>query len=63
MRTFNTSGPNIPSEHYTISRQDLIEKGLNLVKRSRYFTIWAPRQTGKKHLFSLISSRIGKTRL
>jgi len=41
-RYFNTSGPNIPDEHYTLKREKLIEKGLDLVKRKRYFTIWAP---------------------
>ncbi len=51
MRKFNTSGPNIPSKHYTIKRVDLIEKGLQLVKDERYFTIWAPRQTGKSTYF------------
>lgn len=60
MRTFNTSGPNIPSEHYTISRQDLIEKGINLVKKARYFTIWAPRQTGKSTYFRLLAAELAK---
>ncbi len=60
MRTFNTSGPNIPSEHYTISRQDLIEKGVNLVKKARYFTIWAPRQTGKSTYFRLLAAELNK---
>ena len=27
MRTFNTSGQNIPEEHYTIKRQNIINKG------------------------------------
>lgn len=58
MRTFNTSGPNIPEQHYTISRQKLIEKGINLVKNSRYFTIWAPRQTGKSTYFRLLAKQL-----
>ncbi len=58
MRTFNTSGPNIPEEHYTLSRLDLIEKGINLVKKSRYFTIWAPRQTGKSTYFRLLAKEL-----
>ena len=51
MRKFNTSGPNIPYKHYTIERTDLINKGMELVKDDRYFTIWAPRQTGKSTYF------------
>ena len=51
MRTFNTSGPNMPDQHYTLQRLDWIERGKNLVSKSRYFTIWAPRQTGKSTYF------------
>ena len=58
MRTFNTSGPNIPERHYTISRQNLIEKGVNLVINERYFTIWAPRQTGKSTYFRLLAKEL-----
>lgn len=47
MRRFNTSGPNYPEEHYTIFRKDAIEQGRTLVYRKSYFTVWAPRQTGK----------------
>lgn len=51
MRRFNTSGPNIPAKHYTIKRKDLIKKGIEFVEDERYFTIWAPRQTGKSTYF------------
>ncbi len=51
MREFNTSGPNNVKEHYTIERIDLIKQGIKLVDKSRYFTIWAPRQTGKSTYF------------
>jgi len=60
MREFNTSGPNIPSEHYTLIRQNIIEKGLNLVKKKRYFTIWAPRQTGKSTYFRQLAKELEK---
>jgi hypothetical protein len=50
-RYFNTSGPNIAQEHYTIRRTALLEQGIELVRGSRYFTIWAPRQTGKSTYF------------
>lgn len=54
MRSFNTSGPNIPAEHYTLKRPVLIEQGMDLVRRNRYYTIWAPRQTGKSTFFRLM---------
>ena len=55
MRYFNTSGPNIPQEHYTLPRLDWIEKGKELVHLKRYFTIWAPRQTGKSTYFRFLA--------
>jgi hypothetical protein len=55
MRYFNTSGPNIPAEHYTLPRLDLIEKGKKMVYNNRYFTIWAPRQTGKSTYFRFLA--------
>ncbi len=58
MRKFNTSGPNIPKKHYTIQRTDLIEKGIELVKDDRYFTIWAPRQTGKSTYFRQLAEKL-----
>jgi hypothetical protein len=54
MRSFNTSGPNILAQHYTLARKSLVELGLNLVRNDRYFTIWAPRQTGKSTYFRLM---------
>lgn len=57
-RYFNTSGPNIPDEHYTLTREKLIKKGLDLVKRRRYFTIWAPRQTGKSTYFRMLAKEL-----
>ncbi len=59
-RYFNTSGPNIPAEHYTLKREKLIEKGIALVNNSRYFTIWAPRQTGKSTYFRLLAKELIK---
>jgi len=60
MRKFNTSGPNIAERHYTILRTDLIEKGVELVKDERYFTIWAPRQTGKSTYFRQLANVLNK---
>ena len=60
MRRFNTSGPNIIEQHYTLPRLDLIEAGRELVHESRYFTIWAPRQTGKSTYFRLLATELKK---
>ena len=58
MRQFNTSGPNIPAEHYTLPRLDWIEQGKALVHLKRYFTIWAPRQTGKSTYFRFLAEAL-----
>ncbi|HNO23375.1 MAG TPA: hypothetical protein PKK94_10375 [Leptospiraceae bacterium] len=59
-RSFNTSGPNIPEMHYTLGRKNLILKGLELVDNMRYFTIRAPRQTGKSTYFRLLAAELEK---
>ena len=59
-RYFNTSGPNIPSQHYTLMRENLIAKGMDFVEKERYFTIWAPRQTGKSTYFMLLKTELEK---
>jgi type II secretory pathway predicted ATPase ExeA len=58
MRSFNTSGPNIATRHYTLDRAALVATGLQLVVNERYFTIWAPRQTGKSTYFRLLTSTL-----
>jgi hypothetical protein len=35
-----------------------LEQGLQLVNDERYFTIWAPRQTGKSTFFALLATRL-----
>ena len=58
MRYYNTSGPNIPAQHYTLPRLDWVEKGKNLIYKERYFTIWAPRQTGKSTYFRFLAEAL-----
>ncbi|MCS7037778.1 MAG: AAA-like domain-containing protein [Saprospiraceae bacterium] len=58
MRYFNCSGPNNPQEHYTLLRPALIAKGIDFIKRRRYFTIWAPRQSGKSTYFLLLKQAL-----
>jgi predicted AAA+ superfamily ATPase len=60
MKTFNTSGPNRLEKHYTLERKLLIERGIRLVQDERYFTIWAPRQTGKSTYFRLLATELKK---
>ena len=48
-RFFNTAGPNIPEDSYTLDplkRLDL-EDIITLIRQKRYFVLHAPRQTGK----------------
>ncbi|OYT12973.1 MAG: hypothetical protein B6I19_07500 [Bacteroidetes bacterium 4572_114] len=50
----------MPKYHYTLIRKTLIEQGLRLVNNSRYFTIWAPRQTGKSTYFRQLAGELEK---
>jgi len=54
MREFNTTGPCDPTQHYTVMREALIAKGLEKVRKGRYFTLFAPRQSGKTTYFQLL---------
>jgi type II secretory pathway predicted ATPase ExeA len=57
-RYFNTSGPNIVAQHYTLPRVELVKAGIKKVENERYFTIWAPRQTGKSTYFRLLGEAL-----
>jgi AAA-like domain len=57
-KEFNSSGPNIPERHYTLSRPDLMEKGRELVYNNRYFTLFAPRQSGKSTFFKMLGEQL-----
>lgn len=54
MREFNTSGPCDPDKHYTVMREALVATGQALVNSGRFFTIFAPRQSGKTTYFQLL---------
>ncbi len=58
MKEFNTSGPNILDRHYTLERSAYLERGTAMVLGERYFTIWAPRQTGKSTYFRLLANKL-----
>jgi predicted AAA+ superfamily ATPase len=57
-KEFNSSGPNKPERHYTLERNSLIEKGKKLVYNDRYFTLFAPRQSGKSTFFQLLGEQL-----
>jgi hypothetical protein len=55
MRRFSSYGPVDPSEDFCVERRDLVEHCVaelvgNPDKGGHYFTIWAPRQSGKTWL-------------
>ena len=49
MRSFNTTGPVVPADHYCIPPLERLDLGdvLGLIRGKRYFVVHAPRQTGK----------------
>ncbi|MCP4156988.1 MAG: ATP-binding protein, partial [bacterium] len=46
-KTFNTSGLCIPDDHYMVDPLKRMEEVEGLIKEKLYFTIHAPRQSGK----------------
>jgi type II secretory pathway predicted ATPase ExeA len=60
MREFNTSGPCNPALHYTVMREALIAEAQKKVKKGRFFTIFAPRQSGKTTFFKLLLNELEK---
>ncbi len=61
MRIFNTSGPCYPEKHDTVMREALIAKGQALVAEGRFFTLFAPRQSGKTTYFQLLLDQLRAT--
>ena len=63
MRRFHSYGPVNEKIHFTVRREKLIERCFdNLIgepeEGGHYFTIWAPRQTGKTWLMRQVKKRI-----
>ncbi len=58
MREFNTSGPCNPALHYTVMREALIAEGKQKVHKGRFFTLFAPRQSGKTTYFQLLLAEL-----
>jgi len=64
-RKFHSYGPVDSEEHFSVPRNEMIEKCLrqligNPEKGGHYFTIWAPRQTGKTWLMRQVKKEIEK---
>jgi len=64
MRRFSSYGPVNTKLHYYAPRKDLLEKGYrNLIgegpnEGGHYFTVWAPRQTGKTWVMQQVLFRL-----
>ncbi len=65
MRRFHSYGPVNEKLHFTVKRYKLIEDCFNNLigdpeEEGHYFTIWAPRQTGKTWLMRQVKKKIEK---
>ncbi len=63
MRRFHSYGPVDCEEHFCVTRKELIDRCTaqligNPEKGGHYFTIWAPRQTGKTWLMRQVKEEI-----
>ena len=47
MKSFNTTGPCIPAEHYMLPALQRVKEALKLIADRKYFILHAPRQSGK----------------
>jgi len=66
MRRFHSYGPVDCEEHFCVERRDLIARCTEQLigrpeKEGHYFTIWAPRQTGKTWLMRQVKKEIENT--
>jgi hypothetical protein len=57
-KKFNSSGPNFPEQHYTLNRAALMAQGKELISESRYFTLFAPRQSGKSTFLTMLGEEL-----
>ena len=63
MRRFHSYGPVDCEEHFCVPRTELVQDCLEQLighpdKGGHYFTIWAPRQTGKTWLMRQVQTRL-----
>ena len=65
MRQFFSYGPVDVERHFTVPRRELVSHCLDFLvgepdKGGHYFTIWAPRQTGKTWLMRQVMQAIAQ---
>lgn len=58
MRYFNYHGPVNPQQHYFITRRELLAQLMIQLERGKFFSIFAPRQTGKTTLIREILAHL-----
>jgi len=58
MKRFCTSGPVDKETCYYVNREDIMEEALDHIENWRYFTVSAPRQTGKTTFLNDIVERV-----
>ncbi|MDR1166567.1 MAG: hypothetical protein LBO66_12015 [Deltaproteobacteria bacterium] len=58
IRFFNTSGPNVPTEHYTLPVLPRLDGVHELIEKKLYFVLHAPRQSGKTTYFKFLTDAI-----
>ncbi len=64
MRRFHSYGPVDGRKHFAVSRKELVQTCTDSLvgdpeEGGHYFTVWAPRQTGKTWLMRQVSEKIG----
>ncbi len=59
-KTFNTSGLCIPGKHYMIDPLSRLDEVEELIDEELYFTIHAPRQTGKTTYLYALASKLNE---
>src|ERR1700734_2970009 len=63
MRRFTSYGPVDPSFHFAVKRRDLVGKCLSQLvgapgEGGQFFTVWAPRQSGKSWLARRVAQKL-----
>jgi hypothetical protein len=60
-RSFNTTGPCIPGEHYMLPPERRLERVQQLIEQRKYFTLHAGRQTGKTTSLMWLEQHLNET--
>jgi predicted AAA+ superfamily ATPase len=59
-RWFNTAGLCVPGKHYMVDPVPRLKEVEGLIAKEFYFTLHAPRQTGKTTFLHAINFEIGE---